>query len=105
MLKTLIRICLMGIALYCIPVSAQAEIVNHRCLLRVVALAVWKDPADTYSRTRVAVRCKDPAPGGIRLFVYKMWGTGINPGEYDLSQMLLSILKRSSISKKRLKCL
>ena len=96
MLKTLIRICLMGIALYCIPVSAQAELLNHTCVIGQVALTVWKHPADTYARPRVLVRCKDPAPGGTRVFIYKMWGT--SSGEYDLAQMVLSILNTAKVA-------
>ena len=82
MLRTSIRICLMGIALYCIPVSAQAA-KEQLCMPLQVRLVAG-------SSARVVVICKSRPPGGMQLFSYLVQD---NP---EVANMLLNAL----ISKK-----
>ena len=87
MLKTSVRIYLMGIALYCIPVSAQAA--NHSCVIGRVQLETKSSVA------RVAVRCKEPAPGGISWFAYRI------EENTEVAKMVLSILITAKVAASR----
>ena len=90
----------MGIALYCIPGSAQAEFINHTCAIQAVGFTVWVNPADSYDRQDVWVRCTaaTATPDGGRRFVYKVWRT--DNGVPEFAQMVLSILNAAKAAGK-----